>query len=65
MFSLGGLEAGILLVPMLLGMFAIFLVLKHEKGTAIPLWILAIFLIPVFGFSAYLIKFFFIDKKRI
>lgn len=52
------------LFVMLPGMLAIYLILKYEKKTVIPFWILAVFMIPVLGYLSYLFKYFFMDKRR-
>lgn len=59
-------ESGLLvtLMIMLPGMLAIYLILKHEKSSAVPLWIIAVFLIPILGWLSYLVKHFIIDKRR-
>jgi hypothetical protein len=60
----GGSGFLVTLMIMLPGMLAIFLILKHEKSSVVPLWILAVFLIPILGWLSYLVKYFIIDKRR-
>ncbi len=65
MGSVNGFELLLLLLGVMIpGMLSIFLILKYEKGAAMPAWIIAVFMIPVFGWLSYLIKYFLIDKKR-
>jgi hypothetical protein len=64
MINIGGSELAMMLGVMLPGMLAIFLILKHERDSAILLWIIAVFAIPVLGWLSYLVKYFLIDKRR-
>lgn len=62
--TFGGTEFLLILSMMIPGMLAIYLILKHEKGVSIPVWILVIFFIPFLGWAAYLIKYFIIEKRK-